>query len=81
MIKVYTKNNCPYCHHAMALLDRLSLSYEEINLDGDFEAISKLVEQTQHRTMPQIFIENKFVGGYDDLKQLSDEGKLDDLRD
>ncbi len=67
-IKVYTINNCGYCEAAKALLKSLNLSYQEINLTTDDEGRRDLVQNTGHRTMPQIFVDGEFVGGFMELK-------------
>ncbi|MEC7030691.1 MAG: glutaredoxin domain-containing protein [Pseudomonadota bacterium] len=78
-IKIYTKDHCPYCGYAKRLLDSLEQKYEEIPLRSDREAIMALVDKTGMKTLPQIFIHNELIGGYDDLKSLVDSGKLDDV--
>lgn len=79
MIKVYTKDHCPYCGFAKNLLDELGLAYEEIALGSDRDAIMALVVETGMKTLPQIFINEKLVGGYTDLKSLVDSGKIDEV--
>ena len=69
-ITVYTMNNCAYCDAAKALLTSLTLSYKEINITNDDQARRDLVLRTGHRTMPQIFIDDQFVGGYTELKEV-----------
>ena len=78
-IKIYTKDHCPYCFHAKGLLNSLGYAYEEIALGSDRQAIMDLVAQTGMKTLPQIFIHNELIGGYDDLKSLADSGKLDSV--
>ncbi len=78
-IKIYTKNHCPYCGYAKNLLDSLGYSFEEIPLGDDRDAIMSLVQDTGMKTLPQIFINNKLIGGYDDLKSLVDSGRLVDI--
>jgi GrxC family glutaredoxin len=80
MFKIYTRDYCPYCEHAKALLKRLNLPYEEIHLEIGSEEMQALIKKTNHMTMPQIFIENKFIGGYDDLKSLADSGELEQFK-
>ena len=77
MFKIYTRDHCPYCDHAKALCERLNLPYEEIHLEIGSTEMQALIAKNKHMTMPQIFIENKFIGGYDDLKSLADSGELD----
>jgi glutaredoxin len=68
-IKVYTINNCGYCEAAKALLKSLKLDFFETNISHDEKARLDLVQKTGHRTMPQIFIDDQFVGGYQELKE------------
>ena len=76
-IIVYTKTVCPYCSSAKALLQNLKLSYEEINLDGKDELRAKLSEENKgFRTVPMIFINDKFIGGFDDLNVAYKNGEL-----
>ena len=78
-IKVYTKDHCPYCTYAKGLLSSLGYSYEEIALGSDRKAIMELVSETGMKTLPQIFIHDKLIGGYDDLKSLADSGRLETI--
>ena len=78
-VMVYTKNYCPFCVHAKNLLEAKGLSYEEVNLEGQQDKLIELVNQTQMRTVPQIFINDKFIGGYSELKAFDDSGELDKL--
>ncbi len=68
-ILVYSINNCGYCEAAKTLLKNKSLDFKEINLSSDPEARINLVAKTGHRTMPQIFIDDSFIGGYTELKE------------
>ncbi|MEA3430394.1 MAG: glutaredoxin [Nanoarchaeota archaeon] len=64
--KVYTKSYCPYCTMAKELLKDKGYEFEEIELISD-EQYEELKKKTGHQTVPQIFCDDKFVGGYDDL--------------
>lgn len=76
-IKVYTASYCSYCVQAKALLKRENLSFEEINLDDQPELRHKLSsENNGYRTVPMIFVNGKFIGGYTELVQWQREGKL-----
>ena len=75
-IKVYTKDFCPYCVKAKDLLKKKNLEFEEINLEGKFDEINALKEKTGMRTLPQIFIDEKLVGGFSELQKLDLDGKL-----
>lgn len=78
-IKVYTANLCPYCTMAKKLLKRKGLDYEEINVDKQPGLRQALMQKTKRRTVPQIFIGDIHVGGFDDLYALEQTGKLDEL--
>ena len=75
-VKVYTTPYCPYCTRAKMLLKSKDVAFEEIDVSDD-DKRSELVERTNWRTVPQIFIGDEFVGGYDELQALDDEGRLD----
>lgn len=78
-VEIYTTPTCPYCHAAKTLLDEKGVVYEEITvLDPDLRAA---MTQRAHgrRTVPQIFVGDTHVGGYDDMADLDRHGKLDPL--
>jgi glutaredoxin 3 len=78
-IEIYTTPTCPYCHAAKALLTEKGADYAEITvLDADLRA--KMTERAHgRRTVPQIFIGDTHVGGYDDMAALDRAGGLDRL--
>ncbi len=79
-IRIYTTGYCGYCHAAKGLLDTLSVAYEEIDLTGDHQGRMTLVPLAEGRTtVPQIFIDEQSIGGYDDLVGLQRSGRLDSL--
>lgn len=78
-IKMIKKNPCPYCDRAKTFLDNKGFTYEVVDLTNNHAELEKLKEQTGWKTVPMIFINDKLVGGYTDLKTLEDEGKLDSL--
>ena len=78
-VVVYVTAVCPYCVRAKALLDRKKVAYTSIDVSDDSAKRSWLVQATGQRTVPQIFIDNKPVGGCDDLYALDRAGKLDAL--
>ncbi|EPF70114.1 glutaredoxin 3 [Acinetobacter rudis] len=79
-VKVYSTSVCPYCVRAKQLLERKGIAYTEINLSNEAPEVRvELMEKTRHRTVPQIFINDEFIGGFDQLYQLDREGKLDQL--
>ena len=79
-IIVYTMEYCPYCEAAKKLLQSKGLAFEEVLVEYDDDATWKRLEQqTGFKTMPQIFVGEKFVGGYRELTKLDADGQLDDL--
>ena len=79
-ITIYTKEWCPYCDAAKALLRRKNAAFDEISVDGDSEAQNAMARRAGgRRTVPQIFIGETHVGGCDDLHDLDRAGKLDPL--
>lgn len=75
-IKIYTTQFCPYCIRAKQLLTALNLKFESIDVGSDAELRNKLVQETGHMTVPIIMIDDKFIGGYDELAKLHAESKL-----
>ncbi len=79
-VEVYSTTYCPYCVRAKALLDAKDVDYTEIDVTGDDEARIALVKKSGGRkTVPQIFINDQPVGGFDDLRELEENGKLDQI--
>ncbi len=81
-IKMYTTAYCPYCIRAKQFLQSKGVAeIEEIRIDSDLDARTHMVQSTGRRTVPQIFIGNTHVGGYDDLVALDGQGGLQPLLD
>jgi glutaredoxin 3 len=79
-IEIYTKAYCPYCVHALALLDSKSVEYSEIKIDGDMDKRNLMIERANGSyTVPQIFINDVHIGGCDQLVALETNNKLDEL--
>lgn len=79
-VEVYSTTYCPYCVRAKQLLDAKDVDYTEIDVTGDDNARIALIEKSGgRRTVPQIFINDQAVGGYDDLRALEESGKLDTM--
>jgi glutaredoxin 3 len=79
-VEVYTTAYCPYCRQAKSLLKQKGVVFEEIDVSGDGALREKMIELSGgRRTVPEIFINGKIVGGYDELRALEAEGKLDPL--
>ncbi len=79
-VEVYTTTACPYCVRAKALLKHKGVEFTEIDVTDDAELRAKMVEMAGgRRTVPEIFINGKIIGGYDELRALEDQGGLDPL--
>lgn len=78
-VVIYTKENCPYCHMAKDLLSSRRIAFEEIRIDLDDNKRDEMLRLSNRRTVPQIFINDQSIGGYDDLAALAKSGKLDSL--
>jgi glutaredoxin 3 len=78
-IEIYTKNNCPYCVRAIDLFNRKKSDYIEINLSEHPGRVAEMIERSQRKTVPQIFIDHQHIGGCDDLYNLESNGSLDSL--
>jgi len=79
-VTVYTSGSCPYCIMAKELLEEKPVEIEELRIDSDPKYIDEAVERSGgRRTVPQIFIGDYHVGGYDELCALDDKGELDPL--
>jgi glutaredoxin 3 len=75
-VTMYTTSTCPYCRNAKRLLNEKGIRYTEIDVKS-VAVRSEMVNRSGRRTVPQIFIGNWHVGGFDDLAKLDDEGGLD----
>ena len=78
-IKVYSKTTCPACDTAKQILTQKGAEYEEIILDNKTEELKQLIKKTGMKTVPQIFINDKLIGGCSDLMALEQQNKLDSL--
>lgn len=78
-IVLYSSEYCPYCRRARALLDRKGASYAMLDVNRDPRLWEEIAERTGRRTVPQIFIGDRHVGGCDDLFALDRRGALDPL--
>ncbi len=79
-VEIYHWTTCPFCIRALALLNKKGVKYTDYNITGDDAARAKMIERTGGpKSVPQIFIDNKLIGGCDDLHALDAKGKLDGL--
>lgn len=78
-IIIYSTAMCPYCVRAKMLLQRKGMNWEERRIDLDHGLMSQMLERSRRRTVPQIFIDDQHVGGYDDMAELDALGHLDPM--
>jgi len=78
-ITLYVTGWCPYCQRAKALLSSKQLAFNEIDVDEDPKLRQEMTARSGRRTVPQIFIGERHVGGCDDLYALESKGELDQL--
>jgi thioredoxin reductase (NADPH) len=78
-IVLYSRQSCPYCTLAKSLLTAKGQTWTEIDIETQAGKREEMIERTKRRTVPQIFIDGRHVGGFDDLKALDDKGELDPL--
>lgn len=78
-VRVYSTLFCPYCVMAKRLLEGKGVRFEEIRVDEDHARRDEMMRVSGRRTVPQIFVGEVHVGGFDDLSALERAGKLDPL--
>ena len=78
-VTVYSTGWCPFCDRAKALLKARSIPFDDINLDDDPTFRTKLQELTGRSTVPQIFIGDEPIGGFQELRALDASGRLREL--
>lgn len=76
-VRMYTTLICPYCIRAKMLLKSKGVEFEEIDVSGDHDTRAWLVKATGRRTVPQIFINEEAIGGFDEMRALDLAGELD----
>lgn len=75
-VTIYSTDTCPYCTMAKQLLDAKGVHPFEINVGRSQEQLQEMMARSGRRTVPQIFIGELHIGGYDDLLALDRQGKL-----
>ena len=79
-VLIYTGPMCNFCSAAKYLLNKKKVSYEEINIGYDEKKRDEMLKKSNGaKTIPQIFVEEKHIGGYVELKALEAKGELDSL--
>ena len=78
-VTIYTTLVCPYCVRAKRLLDHKGVAYDEIDVTSDATRRQEMIQASGRRTVPQIFIGEQSIGGFDELYALEQSGELDGL--
>ncbi len=79
-VEIYSTAMCPYCVRAKQLFDNKNISYDEIRVDTDPSRLAEMLKRADNRrSVPQIFINDVGIGGFDELAALELDGKLDDM--
>lgn len=78
-VVMYATRFCPYCMRARALLSQKGITFTEIAVDGKPELRAEMVEKSGRYTVPQIWIDEKHIGGCDELMALDRAGELDPM--
>lgn len=78
-VTIYLTRWCPFCTRAVALLDSKNVDYTAIDVDADPALREEMMQRSNRRTVPQIFIGQTHVGGCDELFALERQGQLDPL--
>lgn len=80
-VVIYTTRICPYCIRAKQLLQSKGVEFDEISVDAQPELRLEMMEKSGRRTVPQIWVGETHVGGFDDLWAMDRAGKLQPLLD
>ena len=79
-VTVYSTGTCPICDKTKTLLSKWQIPYQEVRVDQDREALKQMLELTNHaRTVPQLAIDSKWIGGFNELTEMHMEGELEEL--
>jgi glutaredoxin 3 len=78
-VTLYVSDWCPYCQRAKGLLTQKNIAFSEINVEDDVKFRNEMIARSNRRTVPQIFLGDKHIGGCEDLYALNDSGELDRL--
>lgn len=79
-VTIYSTATCPICDKTKTLLKKWQIAYEEKRVDMDQAALKEMLEITNHaRTVPQLSIDGKWIGGFNELTEMHMEGELDAL--
>lgn len=78
-VTVFTMNHCPFCLQLKLFLKRKGVEFREINTSGHPEILKDLQDETSFLTLPQVFVGDLFLGGYDNIIELYQKGKFNKI--
>jgi glutaredoxin 3 len=78
-VEVYSTAMCPYCSRARHLLERKGVEFTEYRVDLDSALRAEMEQRSQRTSVPQIFIDDRHIGGFDDMAELDMDGELNKL--
>lgn len=78
-VEIYSTALCPYCLRAKSLLDSKGVEYIDYRVDIEYDLREEMEQRSQRTSVPQIFIEDKHIGGFDDMAGLDMQNELDNL--
>lgn len=78
-VEIFTTPSCPFCVRAKRLLQERGIAYSEVDVSTDDALRADVMQRTGRRTVPQIFIDGRSIGGYDELAAMDSAGELADL--
>ncbi|MEK6556438.1 MAG: glutaredoxin 3 [Bdellovibrionota bacterium] len=78
-ITLYSADWCPFCVRAKRLLEGKGVAFDEVNVDKQPGKREEMVAKTGYKTIPMIFINDKFIGGFSELSALEAKGELDSM--
>jgi len=78
-VVMYCTSSCQYCHKEEALLKKKGANIQKINIEGNKPKIKEMLKRSRRNTIPQIFIDDEHIGGFDELARLDRKGKLKKL--
>lgn len=78
-VVMYCTETCPFCQNAEKLLTKKGVAINKINVEGNQSALREMIKRTGRNTVPQIFIGDTHVGGFDDLSELDMDDELDPM--
>ena len=80
-VTIYGTGTCPVCDRAKAFMNKKNIDFDEVRIDLDRDRMREFLDKTKGaRTVPQILIDDKLVGGFSELTEADMDGELDDLK-